>query len=176
MDASKLTREMLWTLNRRGCDDKKIAQMSPLEAFTEYCEWNGLMFWGETLWNQAVALLQQQLAQRQDVPVLAEVMAVAPASQPEGAAQKVVVVLKDGCVDSVLATHEGLSVAVIDIDSSPVILDDLITIPRGDGTNDYALAGLYTPDVAPEHLARLCVAVEEAVPAVDEEDIIKPGL
>lgn len=30
--------------------------MSPKDAFIECCEWNGLLSWGETLWNQVMVL------------------------------------------------------------------------------------------------------------------------
>lgn len=48
--------EVLFALQKRGHDEEKIADMSPKEAFIEFCEWNGLLGWGETLWNQVMSL------------------------------------------------------------------------------------------------------------------------
>lgn len=48
--------EVLMALQKRGRSEGEIARMSPKEAFIEYCEWNGLLSWGETLWNQVMAL------------------------------------------------------------------------------------------------------------------------
>ena len=40
-------------LRSRGHSDEKIAAMGPRMAFLEFCEWNGLCGWGETLWEMA---------------------------------------------------------------------------------------------------------------------------
>lgn len=48
--------EVLLALQKRGHGEKEIAGMSPKEAFAEYCEWHGLLGWGETLWNQVMLL------------------------------------------------------------------------------------------------------------------------
>lgn len=47
---------VLLALQKRGHSEKEIAGMSPKEAFIEYCEWNGLLGWGEKLWNQVMLL------------------------------------------------------------------------------------------------------------------------
>lgn len=48
--------EVLMALQKRGHSEQDIARMSPKKAFIEYCEWNGLLSWGETLWNQMLIL------------------------------------------------------------------------------------------------------------------------
>lgn len=48
--------EVLLALQKRGHSEKEIAGMSPKETFIEYCEWNGLLGWGEKLWNQVMLL------------------------------------------------------------------------------------------------------------------------
>lgn len=48
--------EVLLALQKRGHSEQEIALMSPKKAFAEYCEWNGLLSWGETLWNQVMIL------------------------------------------------------------------------------------------------------------------------
>lgn len=48
--------EVLLALQKRGRSEQEIARMSPKETFIEYCEWNGLLSWGETLWNQMLIL------------------------------------------------------------------------------------------------------------------------
>lgn len=48
--------EVLLALKKRGHSEQDIARMSPKNAFVEYCEWNGLLCWGETLWNQVMIL------------------------------------------------------------------------------------------------------------------------
>lgn len=60
MDVSKLNPAMRDTLRERGHSDHDIALMSPREAFDEYCNWNGIIHWGDTLWEQATALMALQ--------------------------------------------------------------------------------------------------------------------
>ena len=38
-------------LRSRGHSDEKIATMEPILAFSEFCDWNGLLGWGESLWK-----------------------------------------------------------------------------------------------------------------------------
>jgi hypothetical protein len=49
MHVNKIEPEVLECLRQRGHDDDRIAQMSPDEAFIEYCECHGLIGWGVTL-------------------------------------------------------------------------------------------------------------------------------
>ena len=49
MDLKKIPQHILIDLRSRGHDDKDIQNMSPERAFTEFCEWNGLINWAATL-------------------------------------------------------------------------------------------------------------------------------
>lgn len=93
----------------------------------------------------------------------------APAPDIDGEQRKVVVVLTGGIVDQVLVGEEGISVAVIDYDKN-ADLDDLVVIPQGDGTKQYALASIHDPEVNPARVDELYAAVEVAAPAAEDED------
>jgi hypothetical protein len=43
--------EFINTLKNRGHSNDDISKMSPEQAFTEYCNWNGLTNWGTALWQ-----------------------------------------------------------------------------------------------------------------------------
>jgi len=49
MDIDKLDRDVKEALVERGHSEKEISEMTPEEAFDEFCEWNGLIRWGHTL-------------------------------------------------------------------------------------------------------------------------------
>lgn len=57
VDLAKLNPAVKSALASRGYSDEKIGLMSPREAFVEYCEWHGLINWGDTLWEQAKGLM-----------------------------------------------------------------------------------------------------------------------
>ena len=40
-------------LRSRGHSDEEIDAMDPRTAFAEFCQWNGLLGWGEPLWKIA---------------------------------------------------------------------------------------------------------------------------
>lgn len=56
MDISKIPAKVLADIRKRGHSDEDIAAMSPEEAFREYCEWNGLINWGDALFRAVEAL------------------------------------------------------------------------------------------------------------------------
>ena len=56
LDLSKISHTVLSDIRERGHSDETIAQMSPEEAFREYCEWNGLIGWSGTLWRAVKGL------------------------------------------------------------------------------------------------------------------------
>lgn len=60
MDVNALKPAMRDALRERGHNDQAIALMSPREAFDEYCTWHGIIRWGDTLWEQAAALMALQ--------------------------------------------------------------------------------------------------------------------
>lgn len=51
LDLTKIPYTVLSDIRERGHSDETIAQMSPQEAFSEYCIWNGLINWGGTLFR-----------------------------------------------------------------------------------------------------------------------------
>ncbi len=60
LDFEKLNFAVKDALVNRGHSEKQIRSMSPREAFEEYCEWNGLINWGDTLWENAKSLMAQE--------------------------------------------------------------------------------------------------------------------
>jgi len=61
LNLDKIPADIIVDLKKRGYTDADIQQMSPQKAFSEYCRWNGLSDWGNTLWN-AVQDLQAAAA------------------------------------------------------------------------------------------------------------------
>ncbi len=51
MDIDKLPHRVLDALRRLGYADEDIERMSPKRAFSEFCSWEGLINWGDTLWG-----------------------------------------------------------------------------------------------------------------------------
>lgn len=175
MDMNKLPPGVREALRKRGREEAEVAIMTPREVFEDYCNWNGLINWSDTLWNTMEALVQAQPAPAK-CPPGAECsvdemgfMQITYAGEPK----KVVVVLTGGIVDQVLVGEEGVSVAVIDYDKN-ADLDDLVVIPQTDGTNQYALTGIHEPEVNPVRADELYAAVEEAKPAAEDENSSRP--
>lgn len=160
MDISKLPPAVRESLRERGYSAEAMASMSPREAFDEYCTWHGLIHWGDTLWEQAAALMKME-------PTPDRRAAVLPANAEP---RKIVVVIEGGIVQSVLAAEGGFSVSVIDYDKN-ADLDDLVVIPQGDGEkNAYALAEIHEPEVNSARVDELYSAVVEAKPAAEDDD------
>ncbi|UDM18866.1 hypothetical protein [Vogesella sp. XCS3] len=57
LNLNKIPADILTDLQKRGHTDDDIKQMTPKQAFAEFCRWNGLTDWSNTLWN-AVHTLQ----------------------------------------------------------------------------------------------------------------------
>ena len=57
LDIAKLSPALKYALVNRGHTDDDIRTMSPREAFVEYCEWNGMIRWGDALWENAKVLI-----------------------------------------------------------------------------------------------------------------------
>jgi hypothetical protein len=55
LDLSKIPAHILVDVRERGHSDADIAAMTPRELFSEYCEWNGLLRWGDTLFSAVEA-------------------------------------------------------------------------------------------------------------------------
>lgn len=62
MDINKLPPGVRSALRERGVKDAVVAIMTPREVFEEYCNWNGIINWSDTLWDTMQALVQAQPA------------------------------------------------------------------------------------------------------------------
>ncbi len=51
LDLAKIPHSILENLYSRELTDEQIAEMTPPQAFKEYCEWHGLIGWSATLWH-----------------------------------------------------------------------------------------------------------------------------
>lgn len=51
MDMNKLPPGVREALRKRGREEAEVAIMTPREVFEDYCNWNGLINWSDTLWN-----------------------------------------------------------------------------------------------------------------------------
>lgn len=51
LDLEVLPDKFIDDLKSRGHSIEAIATMSPETAFSEFCNWNGLINWGDTLWS-----------------------------------------------------------------------------------------------------------------------------
>jgi hypothetical protein len=56
LDVKKIPAEIVKDLRARGHDDIDIGNMSPEEAFSEFCNYNGLLHWGSSLFSAAFEL------------------------------------------------------------------------------------------------------------------------
>ncbi len=65
---TQVPRQVLADLRSRGHSDDAIERMSPEEAFAEYCQWNGLINWNDTLWDAVTALKAIQDMTKADKP------------------------------------------------------------------------------------------------------------
>jgi hypothetical protein len=64
LDLTKIPPVVLGDIRERGHSDEKIAAMTPLEAFREYCYWNGLTSWGSTLFAAVEELKKADATRR----------------------------------------------------------------------------------------------------------------
>ncbi len=48
--------DILDDVRSRGLSDEDIVNATPKEIFNEYCNWNGLIHWGNRLWNVVMTL------------------------------------------------------------------------------------------------------------------------
>lgn len=51
LNTKTLPANLLDALHKRGHADEQIAEMTPAEAFDEFCNWHGLSGWGGELWS-----------------------------------------------------------------------------------------------------------------------------
>lgn len=56
LDINQIPSNIVQDLISRGHDHESITQMTPAEAFDEYCSWHGLIGWGYTLREAIKAL------------------------------------------------------------------------------------------------------------------------
>ena len=127
---------------REKFTDEEIVHLSPRELFDEYCSWNGLLNWGDSLWDT-----MDQLQKVQPAP---------------GA---VVVTLNNGIFQDALSSFP-VSVAVVDYDDS-ADLEEQIMIPQSDGTDDQAaVARVVSVEVNEVRTREILEAIEEGRPAL----------
>lgn len=65
MDVNKLPPGVREALRERGRKEAEVAIMTPREIFEDYCNWNGIINWSDTLWDTATALMNAQAAPTQ---------------------------------------------------------------------------------------------------------------
>lgn len=51
LDISRIPESVLSDLEDRGYDARQVAAMDAEKAFSEYCNWNGLVGWGPKLFS-----------------------------------------------------------------------------------------------------------------------------
>lgn len=68
IDLSRLNPAVRSALINRGHSEEEILRMSPREAFVEYCEWHGLIRWGDSLWENAKHLMTMEPQQEEPEP------------------------------------------------------------------------------------------------------------
>lgn len=51
MQLNKIPGNVLKACRERGHTDEAIKLLTPQEAFSEFCEWEGLVGWAATLWE-----------------------------------------------------------------------------------------------------------------------------
>jgi len=51
LNIAHIPKQIISDLQERGHSLEAIADMDPQKAFREYCEWNGLIRWGDALWD-----------------------------------------------------------------------------------------------------------------------------
>lgn len=51
LNTKTLPANVLEALHNRGLSDEEIAELTPAEAFSEFCYWHGLLNWGNELWS-----------------------------------------------------------------------------------------------------------------------------
>ena len=56
INVGKVSAGTLNAVQARGHSLDDVAAMSPREVFNEYCEWHGLVSWGDALWKMAEEL------------------------------------------------------------------------------------------------------------------------
>lgn len=61
MDMNKLPPGVREALRERGRKEAEVAIMTPREIFEDYCNWNGIINWSDTLWDTATALMNAQV-------------------------------------------------------------------------------------------------------------------
>lgn len=62
LDINKIPAGVLENLRERGHSDAAIARMSAEQALSEFCEWEGLIGYGRSLYRHAIALSKAEEA------------------------------------------------------------------------------------------------------------------
>jgi hypothetical protein len=64
MKIEAIPNNVLEAVRKRGYADERITKMSARKLFAEFCNWHGLINWGESLFD--VALVLQELDSRKE--------------------------------------------------------------------------------------------------------------
>lgn len=111
--ASQLSVSMQSALRHRELSENQIEQLTPQEAFEQFCQWHGLINWSSTLWQQVVALhaLENQITGQAPGQM-------APSVEP----MQVIVFIEGGVVEAVAERCQpqgGVRCLVVDYDNMP---------------------------------------------------------
>jgi len=182
MELSKIPRQVLDAVRQRErYTDAEIESLSPQTLFDEYCTWNGLINWGDTLWS-AMTKLQQaaqpsltpfpqtlsagELSALQGFASSAQGKSQVPAGQvsevSKSALPKVVVWLENGVVQGAVADQK-VDVAVIEYDDL-ADKDERFLVPQPDGSDAEAVGGLHDAEIDQARVAELFQAIDERRP------------
>ncbi|CAG9169951.1 hypothetical protein [Cupriavidus pinatubonensis] len=179
MELAKIPKQVLDAVRQREkFTDAEIGIMTPRELFEEYCNWHGIINWGDTLWET-----MQQL--QQGMPRAFSPMQNSDSSQHQisgktaeelwletgrlraeladlKAKPKVAVWLEDGVVQGAIA-DKPVDVVVIECDDL-ADREERILVPKADGSEGEAVASAWDADVDPQRAAEVFEAVGERRP------------
>lgn len=140
LDLEKIPQPALSAARARGHSEADILKMTAREIFVEFCLWNGLINWGDELWECAGALRELSTA---------------------AAETKVVLWMDGGLVQGVMAATP-LELYVLDYDTEGADKEELTDIPQADGKTAQAYTGIWSAEVDPIRNAELVRTVEES--------------
>lgn len=181
MELSKIPPQVLAAVRQRErYTDAEIESLSPQSLFDEYCNWHGLIRWGDTLW-QAVEQLKQasQVPSPREIELekqvayhreradsnFARLEAIREEQELDSGLDlppKVVVWLESGVVQGAVA-DQMVDVAVIEYDDL-ADKDECFMVPQADGSDAEAVGGLHDVEIDQARVVELFQAVEERRP------------
>lgn len=179
MELSKIPPQVLDAVRQRErYTDAEIESLSPQSLFDEYCTWNGLINWGDTLWSTMTKLQQAaqpsltpfpqtlsagELSALQGFASSAEGESQVPAGQggevSKPAQPKVVVWLENGVVQGAVADQK-VDVAVIEYDDL-ADKDECFLVPQADGSDAEAVGGFREVEIDKARVTELFQSVQD---------------